>query len=209
MAAIGDDLKALFNRNLQANLKLLERAGGVLREAGRAAREPQRLRGNDAKALVADLLQLQLDYYARLSEQSVQYLNAVVARAERAVAPPPPDTTASATVLSGRPGEVVAFQFALDNPNEQAVNAAIESRDWLGSDGSRVAADCLSFEPAATVVEPRSNRSVIGRLAIDERFAPGATYDTLIRVAGFPGREVAITLVVGDAGGTKAEPIAT
>lgn len=200
MAAIGDDLKALFNRNLQANLKLLERAGGVLREAGRAAREPQRLRGSDAKALVADLLQLQLDYYARLSEQSVQYLSAVVARAERAVAPPKPvpDTAASATVLSGRPGETLAFQFALDNPNEQAVNAAIESREWLGRDGSRVAADCLSFEPAATVIEPRSNRSVIGRIAIDERFAPGATYDTLIRVAGFPGREVAITLVVGD-----------
>jgi hypothetical protein len=198
VAAIGDDLKALFNRNLQANLKLLERAGGVLREAGRAAREPQRLRGTDAKALVADLLQLQLDYYARLSEQSVQYLNAVVGLAEQAVAPPPaiPDTAASATVLSGRPGETLAFQFGLDNPNDQPVNAAIESREWLGRDGSRVPADSLSFEPAATVVEPKANRSVIGRLVIDGRFAPGATYDTLIRVAGFPGREVAITLVV-------------
>lgn len=200
MAAIGDDLKALFVRNLQANLKLLERAGGVLREAGRAAREPQRLRGTDTKALVADLLQLQLDYYARLSEQSVQYLNAVVALAERSVAPPAavPDTAATATVLSGRLGDTVAFQFALDNPNDEAVSAAIECREWLGRDGARVAADSLSFEPAATVIEPKSSRTVLGRITIDERFAPGGTYDTLIRVAGFPGREVAITLAVAE-----------
>lgn len=201
MATYGDELRSLFSRNLQANLKLLDRAGGVLREAGRAAREPKRLRGADAKALVGDLLQLQLDYYARLSDQSVQYLNTVVALAERAVAPPAaiPDTAASATVLSGRPGETLAFQFALDNPNDQAVSAAIESREWLGRDGTRVAADSLSFEPAATVVEPKENRTVLGRIAIDDRFAPGVTYDTLIRVAGFPGREVAITLAVGEA----------
>lgn len=200
VADYGDELKALFSRNLQANLKLLDRAGGVLREAGRAARSPRRLRGTDAKALVADLLQLQLDYYARLSEQSVQYLNTVVTLAEQAIAPPAPrpDTTASATVLSGRRGETLAFQFALDNPNEQPVNAAIESREWLGRDGSRAPADSLSFEPAATVVEPKTNRSVFGRIAIDDRFTPGVTYDTLIRVAGFPGREVAITLAVAD-----------
>jgi hypothetical protein len=48
------------------------------------------------------------------------------------------------------------------------------------------------------LVEPMANRTVTGRLVIDERFAPGATYDTRIRVAGFPGREVAITLVVGE-----------
>ena len=201
VAAYGDELRSLFSRNLQANLKLLDRAGGVLREASRAAREPRRLRGADAKALIGDLLQLQLDYCARLSEQSVQYLDTVVALAEQAIAPSAaiPDTAASATVLSGHPGETLAFQFALDNPNEQPVNAAIESREWLARDGTRVAADSLSFEPAATVVEPKANCAVLGRIHIDDRFVPGVTYDTLIRVAGFPGREVAITLAVGGA----------
>lgn len=198
MAAIGDELKGLFDRNLQANLRLLDRAGGVLREAGRATRDPQRLRGTDTRVLVGELLQLQLDYYARLSEQSLQYLNAIVTLAESVVAAPPrvADTTASATVLSGNPGETVAFQFQLDNPNDQPVNAAIESREWLGRDGQRVAADSMSFDPSATVIEPNASRMVIGRVRIDERFAPGGAYDTLIRVAGFPGREVAVTLAV-------------
>lgn len=201
MAAIGDELKNLFDRNLQANLKLLDRAGGVLREAGRATRDPQRLRGTDARALVSELLQLQLDYYAQLSEQSLQYMNAVVSLAESVVGAPPrvADTTASATLLSGKPGETVVFQFQLDNPNDQPVNAAIESRDWLGRDGESVGADSMSFEPAATVIDPKSSRTVLGRVTIDERFAPGAVYDTLIRVAGFPGREVAITLAVAAA----------
>ena len=35
-----------------------------------------------------------------------------------------------------------------------------------------------------------------GRVTIDARFAAGETYDTVVRVAGFPGREVALTLAV-------------
>jgi hypothetical protein len=197
-----DELKQLFDRNLQANLQLLNRAGGVLRGAGQAARDPQRLRGTDARALVADLLKLQLDFYARLSEQSVQYLNAVVSLAESAVAdrPAPPATAATATVLAGAVGDTLTFQFQLDNPNDRAVSAAIESREWLGRDGQRVAADSLQFDPAAALIEAKGSRVVQGRLAIDERFAAGATYDTVIRVAGFPGREVALTLAVKSAG---------
>lgn len=203
MATIGDDFKALFDRNLQANVQLLTRAGGVLREAGKASRDPKRLKGTDAKALLADLLQLQLDYVKQLSENSVQYLSAVVALAEGAVAAPPPvpDTAASATVLSGRRGQTLAFQFALDNPNDDAVNAAIESREWLGRDGSRVGAETIRFEPAATVVEPRSAKSIVGHIAVDERFAEGAVYDTRIRIVGFPGREIALALVVEAANG--------
>ncbi|HTN49753.1 MAG TPA: hypothetical protein VMK32_10015 [Burkholderiaceae bacterium] len=207
MAGIGEELKQLFDRNLQANLKLLDRAGSVLRDAGRATRDPERLRGADTRSLVSELLQLQLDYYARLSEQSLQYMNAVVSLAESVVSAPArvANTTASATLLSGKPGETVVFQFRLDNPNDRPLNAAIESREWLSRDGQRVGADTMSFDPAATVIEPKSSRTVVGRVTIDDRFAPGGAYDTLIRVAGFPGREVAITLAVAG----LAAPVAT
>jgi len=195
---IADDLKTLFDRNLKANLHLLDRAGSVLRGAGAAVRDPQRLKGADARGLVDELLKLQLDFCARLSDQSVQYLGAVVSLAESVVAdrPAPPQTAASASVLSGRVGDTLPFQFQLDNPNDQAVNAAIESREWLGRGGQRVDADSLRFEPAATVIEARSQRTVTGQLAIDARFAAGETYDTVIRVAGVPGREIALTLAV-------------
>jgi hypothetical protein len=179
-------------------VQLLGRAGGVLRDAAAAARDPQRLRGTDARGLLGELLQLQLDYLKGLSESSAQYLGAVVSLAESAVArrAAPAEASAQASALAGRVGETVAFQFQLDNPNSEAVSAAIETRDWLGRAGAAIASDSLQFDPAATVVDPGSQRVVRGRLRIDDRFAPGETYDTVIRIAGFPGRQIALSLSV-------------
>lgn len=195
---LADELKRLFERNLQANVQLLGRAGGVLREAAAAARDPQRLRGADARALLGELLQLQLHYLKGLSESSAQYLGSVVALAESAVSKraPPADTAAQASALAGRAGETLTFQFQLDNPNAEAVSAAIETREWLGRGGATVGADSVQFEPAATVVEAGGSRLVQGRVTLDERFAVGETYDTLIRIAGFPGRQIALSLTV-------------
>jgi hypothetical protein len=199
---LADELKRLFERNLQTNVQLLGRAGNVLREAASAARDPQRLRGADARALLGELLQLQIDYLKGLSESSAQYLGSVVALAESAVAPrtPPADPSAQASALAGRVGDIVAFQFQLDNPNAEAVSAAIETREWLGRGGLTIASDSMLFEPAATVVDPGGRRLVQGRITIDERFAAGETYDTVIRIAGFPGRQIALSLTVLSAG---------
>jgi len=96
-----DEFKQLIDRSVQANVQLLTRAGGVLREAARASKEPQRLRGRDARALLGDLVKLQLDYLKTLSDSSVQYLGSVVGLAETAVAPaaPVPETAAQASDL--------------------------------------------------------------------------------------------------------------
>ena len=125
-----DEFKQLIDRSVQANVQLLTRAGGVLREAARASKEPQRLRGRDARALLGDLVKLQLDYLKTLSDSSVQYLGSVVSLAETAVAPaaPVPETTAQASALSGSIGQTLAFQFQIDNPNPQSVSAAVEAR---------------------------------------------------------------------------------
>ena len=200
---LADDIKQLIDRSVQANVDLLTRAGGVLREAARASKEPQRLQGKDARALLGDLVKLQLDYLKTLSDSSVQYLGSVVGLAESAVAPAArvPEATAQASALSGSVGQTAAFQFQIDNPNAQSVSAAIESREWLDRAGGTVPADSLVFDPAATVVEAGSARVVQGRVVVDERFRAGHVYDTVIRVSGFPGRQVALTLTVqGDAG---------
>jgi len=193
-----DEFKQLIDRSVQANVQLLTRAGGVLREAARASKEPQRLRGRDARALLGDLVKLQLDYLKTLSDSSVQYLGSVVSLAETAVAPaaPVPETTAQASALSGSIGQTLAFQFQIDNPNPQSVSAAVEAREWLGRRGDTVAADSIAFDPAATVIEAASARVVQGRVSIDDRFRPGQVYDTVIGVSGFPGRQVALTLTV-------------
>lgn len=195
---LADELKLLLDRSMQHNVRLLTRVGGVLREAAQAARDPQRLQGRDAKALLGDLVKLQVDYLKGLSESSAQYLGSVVTLAEHAVAPRPqaPEAAAQATALSGQVGETLAFLFQIDNPNAEPVNAAIEAGDWQGRDGGRVGADSLVFEPAATVVNARTARAIQARIVIDDRFEPGETYDTVIRVAGFPGRQVALSLTV-------------
>jgi len=202
-----DEFKQLIDRSVQANVQLLTRAGGVLREAARASKEPQRLRGRDARALLGDLVKLQLDYLKTLSDSSVQYLGSVVGLAETAVAPaaPVPETAAQASALSGSVGQTLTFQFQIDNPNPQSVSATIEAREWLGRGGDAVSADSLVFDPAATVIEAASARVVQGRVSIDDRFRPGQVYDTVIRVSGFPGRQVALTLSVLTAVASKVE----
>lgn len=216
-----DDVKQLIDRNLQANLKLLSRAGGVLRSAGELAKQPGRLRGTDAKAVASDLVKLQLDFYSRLADQSVQYLNAVVSLAESTLgeqagtasspaasscsddievdAAPAATPHVVPTDLGGQLGETLRFQFQLDNPNPEPVNASLESRDWLGPEGLAVAADCLRLEPAATVIAPHGARTVQGQLVIDGRFVAGQVYETVIRVVGFPGREIGLRLTVAAA----------
>jgi hypothetical protein len=170
----------------------------VLREASRASKEPGRLQRTDARALLGDLVKLQLDYLKTLSDSSVQYLGSVVGLAESAVTPAAavPEATAQACALSGSDGQTVAFQFQIDNPNPQSVSATIEAREWLGRAGDTVAADSLVFDPAATVIGPQSVRVVQGRVLVDGRFRSGQVYDTVIRVSGFPGRQVALTLTV-------------
>lgn len=200
---LDDELKQLIDRSMQANLQLLSRAGGVLKEASQAMRDPQLLRGKDVRTLLGSLVQLELDYLKRLSEANMHYLGAVVSLAESAVSPreAPPDTAAGqATALTGRVGETLAFQFQLDNPNDQAVSAAIEARDWQSREGDLASADSFVFEPAATVVSPGTVRVIQGRITVDGRFVPGRTYDTVIRVAGFPGRQMALSLTVSEAG---------
>lgn len=204
---LADELKRLFDRNLEANVQLLQRAGGVLKEAAQATRDPKRLSGTDARALLGDLVKLQLDYLKVLSASSTQYLEAVVSLAEQAVGPrggaggegrhAVAVAEASATVLSGRLGESVAFRFNVDNPNPQPVDATVEAEDWRERGGGRVGAGSIVFDPVATVVPAEGAATVTGQVKLDERFVAGQTYDTVIRVAGFPGRQIAISLTVG------------
>ena len=68
---LADELKLLLDRSLQHNVQLLTRVGGVLREAAQAAKDPQRLQGRDAKALLGDLVKLQVDYLKEIGRAHV------------------------------------------------------------------------------------------------------------------------------------------
>lgn len=196
---LGDELKALFDRSVQANAQMIARVGGVLDEAVKVARDPRRRNQEEAKGLLGTLVKLQLDYLKDLSESSTRYLHAVSAMAGDAAAPGAAYASAEAapTALSGRLGDTLAFQFQVDNPNPQPVAAGIEAQDWVargGGDG--VGSDSIALQPKATEIPAQGAATVTGRILIDERFVAGRTYDTVIRVAGFPGHQVALSLAV-------------
>lgn len=199
MAMLADELKRLLDTSLKANVQLIVGAGGVLKEAAQVARDPRRANKRDARALLGNLAKLQFEYVKELSRGSTEYWGAVAALAEGANTPDSastPTSTANAQALYGKPGQTVAFQFRIDNPNAEAVNARIESQAWTGRGGEIVDATSMVFQPADTMVEPASHAVVLGRVTLDERFASGQTYDTVIRVAGFPGHQVAFSLTV-------------
>ncbi|MFT7774050.1 hypothetical protein [Roseateles sp.] len=194
-----DELKRLLDTSFKANVQLIVGAGGAFKEAAQAARDPLRASKPDARALLGDLAKLQFEYVKELSRGSTEYWGAVAAMAKGEGTPEDaskPTSTAHAQALRGEPGETVGFQFRIDNPNAEAVNARIESQPWSSRGGETVDADSLVFRPADTVVAPGSHVVVLGQVTLDERFVPGQTYDTVIRVAGFPGHQVAFSLSV-------------
>lgn len=202
---LADELKRLLDTSIKANVQLIVGAGGVLKDAAQAARGPQRASGRDTRALLGDLAKLQFEYVKELSRGSTEYWGAVATLAEGAGRPESASTPTStaetqaqaqAQALHGRHGETVTFQFRVDNPNAEAVNARIESQPWTGRGGETVDAASMVFQPAETMVEPGRHAVVLGQVTLDERFAPGQTYDTVIRVAGFPGHQVAFSLSV-------------
>jgi hypothetical protein len=195
------DLRLLLEQSIRSNTQLLSRTGGLLKSAASAARNPGRLRGNDVRGLLGDWIKIEMDYLDTLSRNNTRYLNDVVSLAESVLAPgaPAPAPMNDATALTGTVGSVVAFRFQLDNPNDEAVAAAIEAEPWRGQAGGGVGADSIRFDPSTTVVPAGGNAMISGRIDIDDRFEAREIYETVIRVAGFP-KQVRLRLAVVDPG---------
>lgn len=191
------ELQQLLEQSIRANTQLLSRTSGLLKGAALAARNPDRLRGNDVGGLLGDWIRLEIDYVGALSRSNSRFLNDVVSLAESMLASGASASAINddATALRGAVGSAVAFQFQLDNPNSESVAAAIESQPWRGQGGGSVGADSIRFEPASTVVPAGGNATISGRIAIDDRFKAHEIYDTVIRVAGFP-KQVRLRLAV-------------
>ncbi len=197
-------LKQLLEQNFNANVQLLKRASSVLRAARDGAARPGGLRAADTRTLLNDLVSLNLAYYAQLSDQSLRYLNAVVSLAEGAIGAPPKAPAAEAPeesdslVLAGRRGETVTGQFRLDNGNDAPLVIAFETIEFASDTGERVNPAALRLEPAETTVAPHTTATFQASVVLDEAFRPGQVYRSAIRVAGFPGRQIPVSVTVSD-----------
>lgn len=205
-----DNLKRLVTRNIDANMQLLNRAAGLLRSARDLGARSGGLRSVDAQRLYADWLTLSMDHYARLSNQSIQYLNAVVGIAEQALGRQPaaaaPASQGAQIRVSGARGQRLIIPFMLDNSTGQAVNASLSADDFVSARGAKVAGRAASFQPTAFTLAPAEQRVVEALVTLDDAFEPGETYATTLRVAGFPEREIRLDVTVLDRAGKGDEP---
>ena len=187
-----DALKVLVERNFAANVQLWRRAGTLLRSARDISSQPRPPQG-ELRALGRDLVQLNIDYYARLSDQTVQYLNALVDIVEDALGPGKQSGNAvqpskgTEIRVSGRIGQTVTAPFQLENPNPQSVNVSFEVADFVDASGKSVGQGVVSMEPAALALDANSTpRMVQAHIKVTEAFQPGQLYTCVIKVVGFP-----------------------
>jgi hypothetical protein len=194
-----DALKALVERNFEANVQLWRRAGNLLRSARDMSSQPQP-RQAEFRAIGRDLVQLNIDYYTRVSDQAVQYLNALVDIAEEALGPagqsggvPPKGAEIRVT---GRIGQTVTAPFQLENPNPQAVDVSFEVGDFVDASGKSVGQGVVTMEPEALTLDANSApRIVQTHIKVTESFQPGQLYACVIKVVGFP-MQIRLTLAV-------------
>jgi len=196
-----DALKTLVERNFEANVQLWRRAGNLLRSARDVSSQP-RPRQAEFRALGRDLVQLNIDYYTRVSDQAVQYLNALVDIAEEALGParqsggalqPPKGAEIR---VSGRIGQTVTAPFQLENPNPQPVNVSFEVADFVDASGKAVGQGAVSMEPAALTLDANcAPRIVQAHINVTEAFRAGQMYTCVIKVVGFP-MQIRLTLAV-------------
>ncbi len=204
MAAKVTTFRELLDRNVQTNLALLNRLGGLLRSARASAARPGARPTVDFRGIAGEWTQATLDYYATLSDHGMQYLSSLADLAEQALGATPAGGTAGGAQaaarpeirLQARPGEQASARFQVENPLAEAMNVSFAAEDFVSASGARVAAGCLSFEPSATTIESGAT-SVVG-FSIDtaKGFKAGEIYLSTVRVVGLAGREIGIVLEV-------------
>lgn len=202
--------KALVRRNWQANLLLLGRAGELMRRGASVQAGSEPVGANDVRALVDDWTRLNLSFYSQLNEQNLRYLNSVVSSAGTRPAAAPASTPipaatkpaatpapkAAGIVLGGRRGEVLRTAFQLENGTALPASVSFELQDFVSASGAKAGAACLSIDPAATVLEPGAERLVRIAVRLGDEFKPGQSYDSTIRVVGFPNKMIRLRVDV-------------
>ena len=197
-----DALKQVLERNIAANLQLVSRAGGLLRAARDMAAQPDRRARADVGALAAEWIKLNVDFCSRMSDQSMQYLNAVVSLAEEALGARPPTAAPNAALaaaeikVSGRRGQVISVPFQLENPSAQPMSLSFEVRDLFADDGSKAGAEHITIEPAALSLNANSQQLVQALINLTAAFRAEQTYTSIVRVVGFPGKAIRLVVTV-------------
>jgi hypothetical protein len=197
-------LKELVAANVAGNAQLVTRFNEFIRDAAKAVGTGGAGEPRDAGALLTRWLDFNLAAYSVVSTNGLRLLNGLVSAAESTLipkSPPPPEArrTPEPRVelqLSGRPGERVTSGFVVENHFDNPLAVTVECGELVPATGRSLPASLVTFERATLVIAPREKEVIRAAVAITSDFVVGQTYTTTIRLLGFQGKEVALSITV-------------
>ncbi len=204
-------LKEIVAANVAGSTQLVTRFGDFVRKASQEVGDARPGERPDAEALLTRWLDFNLASYSVVSAQGLALLNDLLFATESTLlptAPPAPDARATPSPrvelqLAGRHGERATTGFVIENHFDRPLDLTFESTDLVPMAGASLPASLLSFEPTALVIGPRGQGVVQAAVTITADFVVGQTYTATIRMRGFEGTDVglSVTILPTDAAG--------
>ena len=207
-AELVEELKALVATHVAGSVELAARLNALVRKA---ASDPPAPAG-DGSAVVSRLAEMGIASYAELSKHTLALLGGLVGVAERALAPdaeePSADSAATdATAdlhLAAGAGERATSSFLVENSYDQAVDVSFRADALVAPELPDLPGTQVTFEPARLSILPRGSAVATAVVDVGPDFVAGATYTSTVRLLGFEGRALRLSLAVAPAAARPA-----
>ena len=205
-------LRDVVAANAEGNARLVTRFGDFFRNASQELRDARPGERTDAEALLTRWLEFNLASFSAVSSQGLALINDLLSAAEDTLptrgphGPDVPSTPASRVELrlSGRQGERVETGFVIENNFDRSLAVTLSPTDLVPASGVPLPAALVSFEPAKLAIEPRGQGVVQASVTITDDFAVGETYSMTIRLLGFEGKELGLSVTALPADAAKS-----
>lgn len=203
-----EELKALVAAHVAGSVELAARLNALVRKV---ASDPPAPAG-DGGAVVSRLADLGIASYAELSKHTLALLGGLVGVAERALAPDagepsgasrPKDAPADLQ-LSAAAGERATSSFLVENSYDQAVDVSFRADALVSAGHPDLPGTLVTFEPARLSILPRGSAVATAVVDVGSDFVLGATYTSTVRLLGFEGRALRLSLAVAPAAARPA-----
>jgi len=208
-----EDLRVLMAKNIQGNMRLVNRFGGLIKEATDQigdVSEGGLPKGNE---LLGRLLDLNLAFVTLLSDYGISFLGDLMSAAEQNLAVRPKTKESrytaqevrvrSAEPVSGielnikaRIGETAVAPFVIENQQTATTGVTFQASNLVSGTGHSVSSDCISFEPAALSLHPNQQAVVKAKVQPDNRFRVGESYASSITVLGFDTSQISLVVTI-------------
>lgn len=218
----------LASRYVQDNVRLWQRYASALQKVteSTAAGFTSRAQGAPAPDMAAagrELVQLNLALYTDLLTTYAEFATRALATVfsttvgtAPAANPPPaaPASTSSATaetpgpriqlMFAGPPAQAVSQSFAVANKQAEAIEVTFELSEFVRDGGAPRVRVPVAFTPERFVLPPGQEQVVQCRVPLGNPLVPGSRYMAVVRIAGFPGMDIALIAAPDAAARTRA-----